>query len=234
MPTLLRPKRDRCGLVIAGLLTLGGQILPPLSAERPAQTSTNTSSLNDQAKPRQGGEPDFQGRRAQLFEQRKATLRAEAEYHNARFARALAEIALAEYEQVTFQQDLATAEGEVQSAESELHRALEHATRAREMFEKGLSDRSVSAELELKKARFRLQQAQSKRTILVRDTKTTKIKALRREVERAYSNDLAKKAAWDREKTRLAELERDLDLKESRLRTSAARERKPCQQIPVR
>ncbi len=211
MPTLLRHKRDVSGPVTAGFLVLLGQIMLPLSAQPLARAPDNTSSVENQAEHREGGERDFQRRRAQLFEQRKATVRAEAEYQSARIARAFAEIALAEYEQVAFKQDLATADGELREAESALSRAENRAARAREMFEKGLADRSVSAELELKKARFLLAHAQSKRTILVRYTEPTKFKALTRELERASLTERAKKAAWDREKTRLAELEGQFD-----------------------
>ena len=69
------------------------------------------------------------------------------------------------------------------------------------MFEKGYVSKAtkVSEELTLKKARFALEQAQSKKKVLVEYTKDKTIKELESEVEKARSDELAKKATWELE-----------------------------------
>ncbi len=69
------------------------------------------------------------------------------------------------------------------------------------MFEKGYVSAAtkVSEELTLKKARFALEQAQSKKKVLVEYTRDKTIKELQSEVEKARSDELAKKATWELE-----------------------------------
>ena len=68
----------------------------------------------------------------------------------------------------------------------------------------------VSEELTLKKARFALEQAQSKKKVLVEYTKDKTIKELESEVEKARSDELAKKATWELEKSKEKKLERQI------------------------
>ena len=84
------------------------------------------------------------------------------------------------------------------------------------MFDKGYVSQAqkVSEELTLKKAQFALEQAQSKREVLLNQyTKGKTIKELRSEVEKARSDELAKEAAWELEKAKEIELEAQLRLK---------------------
>ena len=60
----------------------------------------------------------------------------------------------------------------------------------------------VSEEQTLKKARFALEQAQSKKKVLVDYTRGKTVKELKSAVETARSDELAKKEAWDREKAK--------------------------------
>ncbi len=136
-------------------------------------------------------------------------------YEIAKQTRELAQIALEEYEEVTYPRDLATVKGEIALAESDLRRAEDRLEWARRMFDKGYVSRAgkVSEELNHMKARFTLEQAQSKRKVLVDYTKSKTIKELRSEVEKARSDELAKQAAWDVEQVEELELEHQLHLK---------------------
>ena len=85
-------------------------------------------------------------------------------YENAKLTREVAEIAVIEYVEGIFKQDQATVEGEIKLAESDLSRSEDRLDWAQRMFEKGYVSmaQKVSEELTLKKARFALEQAQSK------------------------------------------------------------------------
>jgi hypothetical protein len=60
---------------------------------------------------------------------------------------------------------------------------------------------------------FALERAQSRRLVLVDYTKSKTIKELRSAVEKARLDELDKEAAWDSEKAKEIELERQLRLK---------------------
>ncbi len=66
------------------------------------------------------------------------------------------------------------------------------------MFDKGYVSKAqkISEELNLKKAKFTLEQSQSKRKVLVDYTRGKTIKELQSEVEKARSDELAKKATY--------------------------------------
>ena len=59
---------------------------------------------------------------------------------------------------------------------------------------------------------FSLEQAQSKKNVLVNYTRDKTIIELRSEVEKARSDELAKQANWELERTREAKLARQLGL----------------------
>ncbi len=147
-----------------------------------------------------------------LINQRITTESAKANYQNAKLTREVAEIAVIEYKEGIFVQDLATVEGEIKLAESDLIRSEDRLEWARRMFDKGYVSmaQKVSEELTFKKAQFTLEQAQSKRKVLVDYTKGKTIKELESEVEKARSDELAKQATWDLEKTKEAKLERQI------------------------
>ena len=73
----------------------------------------------------------------QLVNQKITTKSAEANYENAKLTREVAEIAVIEYEEGIFKQDLATVEGEIKLAESDLSRSEDRLDWATRMFEKG-------------------------------------------------------------------------------------------------
>jgi HlyD family secretion protein len=128
---------------------------------------------------------------------------AEADVHGVRIAREAAALAVSEYKEGTFVQHMATVQGEIKLAESDLSRAEDRLDWTRRMYEKGytsLADK-VTEELNLKKARFALEQAQSQRKILLDYTKAKTIKALTGSVETARACELAKQAALERERS---------------------------------
>jgi HlyD family secretion protein len=128
---------------------------------------------------------------------------AEADVHGARIAREVAVMTVIEYKEGTFVQQLATIEGGIKLAETRLARAEDHLDWSRRMFEKGYVSmhEKVADELALKQARFALEQAQSKKKVLVDYSKAKTITALTGAVETARARELARQAALERERS---------------------------------
>lgn len=145
--------------------------------------------------------------------QQIVTRRAEANYRQARLTREVAEIAIVEYEEGIFMQDLATINGEIALARSDRQRAEDRLDWAQRMFLKAYVSKAtlVSNEMNLKKARFALEQAEAKKKVLIEYTKQKTIKELKSEVEKARSDELAKQASWDRERRKELELGREVN-----------------------
>jgi RNA polymerase sigma factor (sigma-70 family) len=159
-------------------------------------------------------EPATTTPRTRLREQQLATRKAKAHYEIAKLARELAEITVEEYEEVNYPRDLATVEGEVKLAETDLRRSEDRLDWARRMFDKGKLSAAQKAaeELNFQKAKFSLEQAESKRKVLVDYTRSRTIKELRSEVEKARNDQLTKEAAWNSQMAKEIELERQLGL----------------------
>ncbi len=153
-------------------------------------------------------ELDSASLRDSLTNQKIATQGAEASFQNAKLTREVAEIAVKEYEEGIFLQDKATCEGEIKLAESDLARAADRVDWANRMYEKGYVSKAqkISEELNFQKAKFALEQAQSKLNVLLNFTKGKTIKELRSEVEKARSDELAKEQTYQLEKTKEAKL----------------------------
>jgi HlyD family secretion protein len=128
---------------------------------------------------------------------------AEADVHGARIAREVVLLTLTKYTEGTFIQEHASVMGEIKLAESNLARAEDRLDWTRRMYEKGYTSKAelVAEELILMKARFALEQAQSKLKVLLDYTKATRIKALTGSVETARGRELAKQAALERERS---------------------------------
>ena len=148
----------------------------------------------------------------QLTNQKIATQGAEASFQNARLTREVAEIAVKEYEEGIYLQDKATIQGEIKLAESDLARAADRVDWANRMFDKGYVSKAqkVSEELNFQKTKFSLEQAQSKLNVLENFTKGKTIKELRSEVEKALSDELAKKQTYQLERDKEAKLEKQI------------------------
>ncbi len=173
-------------------------------------------------------ELDSAALRDQLVNQRIKTERAKADYQNAKLAREVAEIAVIEYTEGIYIQDLATAVGAVKLAESAAHKAesqLERTRRARQrvndvlapkggaktveeiVAELDIDNRIDATEQTLLHARMTLEQAENQRKLLTQYTKGKTIKQLVSEVEKAKSDELAKQATWELEKGKEKKLE---------------------------
>jgi RND family efflux transporter MFP subunit len=148
----------------------------------------------------------------QLTNQKITTKSAEANHETARLTREVAEISVIEYEQGIYVQDEATVNGEITLAESDLSRQEDRVDWARRMHEKGYVSLAtkVSEELALKKAQFALDQAKTKKTVLVDFTKKKTVKELKSEVEKSLSDELAKKATWELEVSKEKKLEKQI------------------------
>src|SRR5262249_6185769 len=123
-------------------------------------------------------ELDSASLRDQHTNQKIATQGAEASYQNAKLTREVAEIAVTEYVDGIYKQDKATIQGEIKLAESDLARAADRVDWATRMNKKGyVSDaQKISEVLNLQKAKFTLEQNQSKLDVLETYTKQKTIK----------------------------------------------------------
>ena len=186
-------------------LGIGGLIL---HAQEPAPPAKGTAPAEDKA----AGQGATSTPQAKLRAQQWAARKAKAVYEIAKATRELAEIAVEEYAWRSYPQDLATVNGEIQLAESDLARSEDRVDWAKRMFDKGFVSMATKAseELTFKKAQFALEQARSKRRVLVEYTKAKTVKGLQSVVEKARADELAKQAAWEREKAKQADLERQL------------------------
>ncbi len=158
-------------------------------------------------------ELDSSALKDQLTNQEIATRGAEASYQNAKLTREVAEIAVTEYEEGIFKQDWETVEGEVKLAESDLKRAEDRVDWSKRMLEKRYVSKAqyIADELALQRAKFALEQAQTKRKVLKDFTKDKTVKELRSEVEKARSDELAKQATWELEKSKEAKLRKQIE-----------------------
>jgi hypothetical protein len=149
---------------------------------------------------------------SRLRAQQLATRKVRAAYEIARATRELAEIAVEEYAWSRYPEDLAVVDCEIKLAESDLVRSEDRFNWAKRMFEKGFVSIATKAseELSFKEAQFALEQARSKKKLLVDHTKAKTVKGLQADVEKARAEELAKQAAWEREKAKQADLERQL------------------------
>jgi hypothetical protein len=149
----------------------------------------------------------YRKQKARLFAQETATLTAELAYKNASLARNISEISIREYVECTFRQELAEIEREIKLAESSIVRLI----RVRENAYKGFPpDTRLSDELSLKRAKFVLAQAQSKRKVLVDYTKFRRANLLKTEFDKALAIELKRKAEWEMEASTQCALEREM------------------------
>lgn len=151
-----------------------------------------------------------------LIAQSFAVRKAEARYEIARQNRILAEIDLEEFGVVkekdglaTFDKNKAAIEGEIKLAEAGLAQAKDKAELAKRLFDKQYISQGerLSADLKVQVAQFTLEQAISKREVLVKFT-IPKAESLRSKLAKARDEETVRRSEWDREKAKKAELER--------------------------
>jgi multidrug resistance efflux pump len=148
-------------------------------------------------------ELDSQDLKERLATQELIVRGAEAGVHGTRIAREVAALAVTEYKEGIFVQERAAVAGEIKLAESNLARAEDRLDWMTRMYEKGYVSKAeeVSEVLALKKARFALEQTESKLKVLLDYTKTKTIMSLTGSVETARACELAKQAALERERS---------------------------------
>jgi hypothetical protein len=130
--------------------------------------------------------------------------KAEAEYQDGKVQREIAEIAIREYAEGIYVQDLATIEGEIKLAESDLVRLEDRLEMARRAFEKGFLSKAqlVSEELAFRRAQFTLEQRRSRLDVLKKYDKERELKKLSANIDKARAEELSKQAAWELAKRR--------------------------------
>ena len=193
-------------------IATGGASVYVRDSQEPSPKSGGPPSTSPATAIERAPRPATAESRANLRAQRLATRRARAASEIARLTREIAELAIEEYEEVGYPQDLATAEGQIKLAESDLGRSQDRLAWSGRMIEKGNVSKSVkhADELAVERARFDLEQAGTSRKVLVDYTRRKTIKALQVEVEKARADELAKGATWDLEKAKEVELEPQL------------------------
>jgi HlyD family secretion protein len=147
-----------------------------------------------------------------LANQKITTQSAEANFRNTSLTREVAEIAVVEYTEGIFKQDMKTVLDEIKMATSDLARVIDRVDWANRMYAKGYVTKAqaTSEEIALQKAFTALEQAISKRSVLEKYTKNKTTKELKSEVEKARSDELARKATWERETAKTEHIERDI------------------------
>jgi RND family efflux transporter MFP subunit len=160
----------------------------------------------------QVAELDSASLRDNLTNQEITTKRAEADYENAMKTREVAEIAVREYLEGTFLQDRLNIEGEITLAESELKRSIEKLDWSEKMLKNQyISEGQVLADrLSKLKAEISKRQAAKKMVVLEQYTKQKQETELLANVEKARSDELAKKATLNLETTKLEKLNKQI------------------------
>jgi RNA polymerase sigma factor (sigma-70 family) len=198
----------------ASVYVVGSQEPAPKGGE-PASKRPTTTTARTQPPERSkdaSGQSATAEPKARLRAQQLATRKARALYEIARLTRELAALAAEEYEEVSYPRDLATAGAEIKFAKGDLVRSQDRQEWAERMYKKGYVSKAtkISEDLNLEKAKFALEQSQSKRDVLVKYTRDKTIKELDSEVKKARVEELEKEALWERERAKEFELERQL------------------------
>jgi RNA polymerase sigma factor (sigma-70 family) len=145
----------------------------------------------------------------QLVNQRIAVKMAEAAFINAKLTREVAEIAVREYRDGVYVERLQDVQGDIKLAEAELAVAeLEFQAAKAEPTSGTLAIKR--AELNLMRARFSLEKAQSKKMVLEKYTYEKTVKELESDVKKAHSDELAKQATLELEVAKEKKLERQI------------------------
>ncbi len=149
---------------------------------------------------------------------------AEATYQNAKLTREIAEIAVKEYMEGIYVQDLATVEAEVRLAEEDIKETSQDLEKCRDTFERikkistgsmydtmsvvQFESRLKSAELSKRKAEVQLEQSRSKLLVLREYKKGARTKELQANVEQARSDELQKEEILQIQKAKLVAMKK--------------------------
>jgi RND family efflux transporter MFP subunit len=167
----------------------------------------------------------------QLTNQEIAARAADSAYRRARVNREVAEVAVTEYVEGVYTQNFQAARGEIVLAEAAIKKAEERVARLRDArarmkntlagrersatptdiaAEVDLDDRLADAEESLLRTKVALELAQTRLNVLQKFTRDKTVNELKSEVERRRSEELAKQATWDLEKSKEAKLRRQI------------------------
>ena len=175
-------------------------------------------------------ELDSEVLRNQLINQRIATMGAEASFQNAKLTREVAELAVKEYEEGVFAADRATMQGEIGLAKMGLEKATDRLKRLHQWQAKlnnaigpqdkptaadilaqvDFHDRIDSAEQAAAREKLAIAKVQSKLHTLETYTRPKVLRELTSEIEKALSNELAKKQIYQLEKDKESKLEKQI------------------------
>jgi HlyD family secretion protein len=144
----------------------------------------------------------------QLVDQRIAGQTAEAAYLNAKLTREVAEIAVMEYRQGQYVDQLQDVEGRIKIAEAELTLAQDDLNSWKTTTGPVNPGAIKRAELAVLRATFALEQAQSKKKLLRQYTYEKTVKELESAVKKANADELAKQTIWSLMKQKERDLER--------------------------
>jgi hypothetical protein len=130
----------------------------------------------------------------------RAMMRAQLEFDNAKLTREAAEIAVIEYTEGVFKDDLRTVENEIVLAKAGVARSQEQLATASRLGLKGKDLESFVADGEekIRRAERRLELAQQKKTVLVNETKHRTLNELAEEVKKAKASETARKADYEK------------------------------------
>lgn len=137
---------------------------------------------------------------------------AAASYVQAKLTREVSELAVVEYVEGIYVCELTESEMQIKIAEAELAIAEDEGEEARVALSKNgkLVKKHAIAGLQLKKARFALELAQSRRKLLVQYTRGKRIKELQSAVEKDRTDELAKKCVTELEESKRRKLEQQV------------------------
>ena len=154
-------------------------------------------------------ELDSAALRDQLVNQKITVKSAEANLENAKLSRETAELAVVEYEEGIYQSQFQENEGNIKIAEAEWAFAVDRLTAAKADRVAVLHEIKL-AELRERRARFEFEKAQSRKKVLADFTGPKKKKELKSAVEKARSDELAKKSILALESSKEKKLEREI------------------------
>jgi HlyD family secretion protein len=147
---------------------------------------------------------DQGGSRSSIEHQQTTIRQAETAYQQAKLSREVAEVAVHEYEEGTYKQQLETVNGDIALAQADLQRTRDRLEWAQRMREKQYISpaQELSDRLAMNKAKYTLEQTNTSKKVLLEFTKEKTIKQLRAEVEKARAEELSRQATYELAKTK--------------------------------
>lgn len=149
----------------------------------------------------------------QLGNQEIGISRAQAALENAKLTREVAELAVTEYLEGTFKQQVGALSGEIALAQTSSKRADERLEWTQRMIDKGylINVSLPAARLNAQTAKYALEQAQTKKVVLEKYTKEKTTKVLKSQVEKGRADEQARDDALRLEQAKAEKLRRQIE-----------------------